>query len=202
MVKIKFCGLTRPDDILEANRLKPDYAGFVFAKKSRRFVNREQALELKKMLDPGITAVGVFTDEQPETVAELLKTGVIDIAQLHGNEDDEYIKTLRHFTDKPLIQAFRIKNDEDIRRSCESKADYILLDSGQGTGKCFDWKLLEAVNRPYFLAGGLNPENVREAVVKLVPFAVDVSSGIETDGVKDKVKMQAFAINVREAQRS
>jgi phosphoribosylanthranilate isomerase len=190
--KIKYCGLTRAEDIAAANRLQVDYIGFVFAKKSKRYVTDEQAKALKALLKKEIQAVGVFVNEPVEHVADLLREGIIDIAQLHGTEEEDYIAALRKLTDRPLIQAFQIKSEEDVQRAIQSKADYILLDSGAGTGTVFDWDLLTKIERPYFLAGGLHPENVAEAIDKLHPYAVDVSSGIETDGKKDENKMDAF----------
>lgn len=201
MTKIKFCGLSRPCDIAAANKLWPEYIGFVFAPKSRRYVTPEQAADLKRMLAPGIQAVGVFADEPAENVAALLERGVIDIAQLHGGEDEAYIEKLRTLVRKPIIKAFRIRAAEDVRAAESSKADAVLLDSGAGTGSVFDWALLWGVKRPYFLAGGLNARNVGEAVSRLRPCAVDVSSGIETDGVKDIEKMAAFAAAVRKEER-
>ena len=201
MTKIKLCGLSRACDIEEANLLQPDYIGFVFAKKSRRCVTAEQAVELKRQLRPEIRAVGVFVNEAPEAVAELLNRGVIDLAQLHGSEDAEYIRRLRDLTDSPLIQAFRIRSKEDLNRAEASAADEILLDAGAGTGTVFDWSLLRNMERRYFLAGGLNPENVREAIRDLHPYGVDVSSGIETDARKDRTKMAAFVAAVREEDR-
>ena len=201
MTKIKFCGLFRRCDIETANELKPEYIGFVFAPKSRRYVTTEKAEELKKMLVPNIKAAGVFADEMPKTVAKLLNDGVIDIAQLHGSEDESYIKQLRQLTDKIIIKAFCIENASDILYAEQSTADYILFDSGAGTGTVFDWKLIQNIKRPYFLAGGLSPDNVKNAVNMFHPYAVDVSSGIETNGVKDKIKMAAFAAAVREEDR-
>ena len=193
MTKIKLCGLSRPCDIETANRLSPEYIGFVFAAKSIRYVSSEKAAELKKLLHPSIKAVGVFVQEQPKTVAELLRSGTIDIAQLHGGESEEYIKQLRALTDKPLIKAYRIDTIQDVAAANMSNADYVLLDSGQGgTGTTFDWNLLEKIDRPYFLAGGLNADNVRSAIERLNPYAVDVSSGIETDGRKNIRKMEEF----------
>lgn len=197
MTKIKLCGLSRPRDIEAANALKPEYIGFVFAPKSKRHVTPEQAAELKGLLSPNIRAVGVFVNESVQKVAELLQNGVIDVAQLHGNEDEEYIKELRTLTDKPIIKAFRIGSEQDTEAALSSTADDILLDSGAGTGKTFDWRLLSKIDRPYFLAGGLDAENVSEAIRALTPYAVDVSSGIETDGGKDKTKMAAFVAAVR-----
>ena len=197
MTKIKLCGLSRPEDVLAANELAPDYIGFVFWRKSRRFVDYDTAIELKKLLDPKIQAVGVFVDEEPDTVNRLLNRNIIDLAQLHGGEDESYINRLRRLTDKPIIKAFRIKTESDIQSAMNSTADYILLDSGAGTGSVFDWELLRGVNRPYFLAGGLSPDNAALAVRSLHPYGVDVSSGIETDGIKDKTKMTAFVTAVR-----
>ena len=192
MTKIKFCGLKRIEDIKYANELKPDFVGFVFAPKSKRFVNADTARELKNLLDTKIKAVGVFVDEDINVVTKLLKDGIIDIAQLHGSEDEEYIKSLRAICDKPIIKAFTIVSKEDIKKANESSADYILLDSGKGSGETFDWDLIKEVNRPYFLAGGLTLDNVENAVKTLHPFVVDVSSGIETDGFKDFDKMCRF----------
>ena len=197
MTKIKFCGLTGDCDIDAANELRPEYVGFVFAPKSKRYVMPERAAELKSRLEAGIKAVGVFVNDDLYYVAELLNRGVIDIAQLHGSEDEEYIGQLRQLTGKPVIRAFRIKTAEDIAEAEKCTADHVLLDSGAGTGEVFDWKLIKNMKRPYFLAGGLSPDNVENAVEQLSPYAVDVSSGIETDGVKDKAKMAAFAAAVR-----
>ena len=201
MTKIKLCGLSRDCDIEAANALRPDYIGFVFAVKSRRYVPPETAAELKQLLIPEIRAVGVFVDEAPERVARLLNDGVIDLAQLHGSEDEGYIRRLRNLTDGLLIQAFRIRTEKDLRRAEMSTADEILLDAGAGTGTVFDWTLLQGAERRYFLAGGLNPENVRDAIRSVGPYGVDVSSGIETDSRKDQEKMAAFVDAVREENR-
>ncbi len=197
MTKIKFCGLTGDCDIDAANELRPEYIGFVFAPKSKRYVAPERAAELKRQLAAGIKVVGVFVNDDLYHVAELLNRGIIDIAQLHGSEDEEYIGHLRQLTGKPIIRAYRIKTAEDIAEAEKCTADHVLLDSGAGTGEVFDWKLIKNMKRPYFLAGGLSPDNVENAVEQLSPYAVDVSSGIETDGVKDKAKMAAFAAAVR-----
>ena len=130
----------------------------------------EQAAALKSLLAPGILAAGVFVNEPVEAVAELLDHGVIDAAQLHGSEDDDYIARLRAMTGKPIFRAFKVKSD---------------------------WSLVQSVQRPYFLAGGLDPDNVADAIAALHPYGVDVSSGIETDGVKDKSKMAAFVAAAR-----
>jgi phosphoribosylanthranilate isomerase len=195
--KIKLCGIMRPQDIDVINRIKPEYIGFVFAPASRRYITDETAAALKKWLAPGIKAVGVFVDEAPERISGLLDDGIIDIAQLHGHEDEEYLCKLKTLTDKPLIKAFRIKSADDLLKTWDCTADHILLDAGAGGGTVFDWELLRGYDRPYFLAGGLNTSNAEEAVRLLHPFAVDVSSGIETDGLKDPVKMESFVKSVR-----
>ena len=200
MTKIKLCGLSRPCDVAMANRFAPDYIGFVFAAGSRRFVSREKARQLKQLLHPSIAAVGVFVNEDPAAVADLLNGGVIDMAQLHGGEDRAYIEALRALTEKPILQAFRVKNLDDIAAAEQSTADFVLLDSGGGTGKAFDWSLAARLSRPYFLAGGLDCRNVSSAVRTLHPFAVDVSSGIETDGFKDETKIQQFIYNLRKEE--
>lgn len=202
MTKIKLCGLSRTRDILAANQLRPEYIGFVFAPKSSQYISSEQARELKALLSPQIRAVGVFVNEGIDRVEELLNSGVIDLAQLHGSEDADYIRQLRTRTGKPVIQAFRITSEEDVKRAEHSIADHILLDAGAGTGTVFDWSMLQQIRRSYFLAGGLGPENVKGAVERLHPYAVDVSSGIETDGSKDPEKMAAFVTAVRKGARA
>lgn len=196
--KIKLCGLSRPCDIEAANGLMPEFIGFVFAQKSKRYVTPEKAAELKRILRPEIKSVGVFVREKPETIAKYLKCGIIDIAQLHGGEDEDYISELRALTDKPIIKAFRMDTAQDAADAQNSSADFVLLDSGNGgTGTAFDWSLLREINRPYFLAGGLHPGSVKHAVETLRPYAVDVSSGIETDGLKDISKMKEFVHSIR-----
>lgn len=202
-IKIKLCGLTRLCEIEAANELCPDYIGFVFSEKSRRYVPPEQAAELKSHLRPEILAVGVFVDEEAGRIANLLSAGVIDLAQLHGKEDDDDIGKLRAYTDKGIIKAFRVDGVEDVQRAQESTADYVLLDSGNGgTGTAFDRELLARMERPYFLAGGLTVSSVAEVAKRWKPYAVDVSSGIETEGVKDREKMRAFVEQVRGAARN
>ena len=200
MTKIKLCGLSGIEEIEAANELKPEYIGFVFAPKSRRYVTPEKAAELKKQLSGEIQAAGVFVNEAVEKIAELLNNNIIDIAQLHGDEDEAYIRRLRQLTGKPIIKAFQVKSEKEIAEAGHGSADYILLDSGAGTGTVFDWNILKKIDRPYFLAGGLFAGNVGKAVRELHPFAVDVSSGIETDRRKDKEKMAAFVAAVRKEE--
>ena len=200
MTKVKFCGLTRLSDIEEVNELKPEFIGFVFWPRSKRVVTREQAAELKAALDPAIKAVGVFVDEDIEVVKALLNDDIIDSAQLHGSEDEAYINELKSKSGKQVIKAFKIRSEDDLKLAEESSADMVLLDSGMGTGKTFNWDIIKGVNRPYFLAGGLAPETAAEAIGELNPYALDVSSGIETEGIKDNAKMAAFISAVRKEE--
>lgn len=200
-VKIKICGLMSLEDVAAVNAAKPDYVGFVLAK-SRRRISREHARLLRMELDPSIQAVGVFVNELPQIVAGYLEDGIIDLAQLHGQEDETYIHHLRLLTGQPLIKAFSIHTAEDLARAEESSADLILLDHGSGgTGECFDWQLLHTVRRPYLLAGGITPENAEEAVRTYRPYGLDVSSGVETDGKKDAKKIMEIVRRIRNAER-
>lgn len=201
MTKIKVCGLRRPCDIEWANECLPDYIGFVFAK-SRRQVSAEQAAKLRELLDERILPVGVFVNAAEDEILRLLDLGVISIAQLHGQESDEEIRRIQRLSGRPVIKAFSIASKEDIKKACASPADYLLLDCGAGgTGKTFDWELLGDSDgmggRPFFLAGGIRTENIRQAVTGIRPYAVDVSSGAETDGYKDKNKMFELVRRVR-----
>lgn len=200
MTKVKMCGLTRAEDIAAVNVLQPEYIGFVFVSKSKRYITKQQAASLRTRVDKTIKVVGVFVDEDVKVVAEYLNCGIIDLAQLHGQEDDAYIARLRAVTGKPVIKAFRVRTVEDIQKAQNSAADMILLDAGAGDGKTFDWSLVRTVTRPYFLAGGLAPDNAGQAIAALHPFVLDVSSGIETDGHKDKNKMAAFMAAVRKEE--
>ena len=198
MTKIKMCGLTREEDIDAVNEIMPDYIGFVFWKKSKRYISPEMADFLKSKLKNSIKSVGVFINEDIIAVADFLKRGIIDIAQLHGDEDEQYILSLKKMTGKPVIKAFRIKTKEDALKAEKSPADMILLDAGAGDGRTFDWSLIgSAVKRPYFLAGGLDPSNAGAAIEALDPWGLDVSSGIENKRKKDKKKMTAFVKAVR-----
>lgn len=204
MSKIKICGLTRQEDIRAVNEYLPDYIGFVFAK-SRRQVTEDQAKLLKQILNPSIKAVGVFVNEEIERIAGLCSKGIIDLIQLHGDEDEEYIRKLRTMTDKEIIRAVRVKTSEDVTQVFESAADYLLFDTFHeqqygGSGVSFDWTLIQKPVRQYFLAGGINEDNILEAVGNYQPFAVDVSSGVETDGKKDPQKISNIIAKVRSVE--
>lgn len=196
MTKIKMCGMRRMEDIEYVNSLLPDYIGYIFDETRRRYVSPDAAASFTAALDERITPVGVFVDEQPDVIIGLVKRGIIAAAQLHGSEDNDCVEKLKQ-AGVHVIQAFRIKSSEDVKKAEMSIADMVLLDSGFGGGETFDHSLLSGIKRPYFLAGGLTPENVVEAVASLRPFAVDASSSLETDGFKDLKKMKAFADAVK-----
>lgn len=198
MTAVKFCGLTRPQDIEIANRLMPQLIGFVFAPKSKRYIEPHRAQRLKSLLHSDIRTVGVFVNAPCGEIADLAERGIIDIIQLHGNEDARCIAALRTVTKCPILQAFSVTTTEDVKRAERSSADMILLDApGGGTGTPFAWDLIHCMKRPYFLAGGLHPRNVSDALRTLRPYGVDVSSGIEENGVKSKDKMAEFLAAVR-----
>ena len=202
MIRIKICGLSRACDIEAANRCRPDYAGFVFAK-SRRQVTPREAAELRRLLDPGILPVGVFVNAPVSQMERLVKDGVIDAIQLHEQEEEDVIRTLQRDLGCPVIKAFSVRSALDLQRAAGSCADYVLLDYGAGgTGHSFDWRLLEEtpLNRPWFLAGGISPENALEAA-QTGAWALDVSSGVETDGKKDPEKMSGIVRRIRNGER-
>ena len=197
MTKIKICGLMTPQDAAFVNAVQPDFAGMILSPGFRRTVTRENAAAIREALDTAIPAVGVFVDADPADIAAYVNSGIIQTVQLHGHEDAAYIEKLRQMTDAQIFQAFRIRSAADVQQAEQSAADMILLDSGTGTGRVFDWSLLSDIRRPYLLAGGLHPGNVAEAVAALHSAGVDVSSGVETDGRKDFAKIQAFVRAVR-----
>ncbi|MCL2053584.1 MAG: phosphoribosylanthranilate isomerase [Oscillospiraceae bacterium] len=192
MPKIKICGLSRAADIEYVNSEKPDYIGFVFAE-SRRKVTFEQALKLREKLNPDMIPVGVFVNEAIENILQFTKSGVIDMVQLHGAEDEEYIRKLKSLSGVAVIKAVPIQNKGDAQSFDNTAADYLLLDNKSGgTGQSFDWDLIGELKKPFFLAGGLTVDNAAHAAAKVKPFALDVSSGVETNGVKDFEKIREF----------
>lgn len=199
-MKIKICGLKRNEDIEYVNEALPDYIGFVFSK-SRRQVTLQQAYDLKRDLNSRIKSVGVFVNEPQDMIAELAKNGIIDLAQLHGNEDNVYISKLREKTDGKvkIIKAISISNEFSIDQINEIDADFFLLDNGSGgTGKAFDYGLIKnKVNDRIFLAGGINAGNIKNAV-SLNPYCIDVSSGAESDGIKDREKIIKLVRSIRD----
>jgi phosphoribosylanthranilate isomerase len=190
MTKIKICGLSRPQDIHDVNEARPDWCGFILNyPKSRRNVTPEKAAELIRSLRADIVPVGVFVDQPAETIIPLARENLLRAVQLHGRETPEYIRALQREIRIPVIKAFRIQSEADLRTAEESPADLILLDSGRGTGKPFDWSLLRGLSRPWLLAGGLGPDNLEEAIARFHPWGVDMSSGVETNGRKDREKI-------------
>lgn len=198
MTRVKICGLMRPEDVEAVNHFCPDYAGFVFAR-SRRQVSLEQACQLIARLNPAIVPVGVFVDEQAETVARIASQCGLKAVQLHGSEDNIYTATLRTLLplDVAVMKAVRVRDAASLEIARQSSCDLLLLDAwvdgvAGGAGQAFDWRLLEEFPRPYLLAGGLHGGNVAEAIGMLQPLGVDVSSGVETDGNKDFDKIGRF----------
>lgn len=192
MSKIKICGLSRRDDIDAVNDALPDYIGFVFAPSPRQ-VSMSQAAELKQALDSRIQAVGVFVDADIADIAMLVRSGVIDTVQLHGSEDAIYIRNLKEAVPVPVIKAVRVQSAKKITDAQELNCDYLLLDTWRkdvqgGSGSAFDWALIPQLEKPYFLAGGLTTANLLEAA-RFEPYCLDVSSGAETEGKKDRNKI-------------
>ena len=201
MSKVKICGIKSLKDVENVNKYKPDYVGFVFAPGRKRTVDYTLAKTMREAMDSEILAVGVFVDAPIEEVEKLLNDGVIQIAQLHGHEDVAYAQTLKQKCDRPVIKAFVIRTDEDIQNVISYPCDYYLLDGGLGQGQTFDWSLVKGIQKPFFLAGGLAVANVKEAIETVHPYAVDVSSGVETDGVKDEEKIKEFINYVRAMEK-
>lgn len=197
-IKIKLCGMFRLEDIGYVNEVKPDFAGFILAEGFRRRILREQAKAFREELDPVIPAVGVFVNNSCEEIISYLQEGIIQMAQLHGNETEEDIQYIQAVTGKPVMKAVKVTNRCDVEAWLDSAADYLLFDGGTGSGVAFDWSVLNEIDREFFLAGGLNADNLLAAMEKVHPFAVDLSSGVETDGVKDLEKMREVVRIVRE----
>ncbi len=200
MTRVKICGLRRDEDAIMVGRAKPDFAGVILARGFRRSVEPEVAAHVRKLLPPSIPLVGVFVNDGPDKIVSLLKGGIIDIAQLHGAEPDETVREIQERTGKPVWKVFQISSESDFARIENCPADVVLLDAGTGSGKTFDWTLACSLRRPFILAGGLNPENVAGAIAQTHPWAVDTSSGVETDGWKDEAKIAAFVRSVQDAE--
>ena len=195
--ELKICGLKRLEDIVAVNRHGADYAGFVFFEKSKRYVDPYKANELISLLRTDIKPVGVFMDEPLDNVVRIARITGVEMVQLHGHESEEYVEYVKRTLDRPVIKAYKASEEGALEKAAQSNADYVMIDSGAGSGKKFDWSILKDFKRDYFLAGGLDPESVGEAIRMLEPFAVDVSSGVETDGIKDEKKIAEFINAVR-----
>ncbi len=203
-MKVKICGLSRSEDIRCVNIFRPDFIGFVFAK-SKRQVSDGQASELKKMLHPEISAVGVFVNEEISRIKKLAEQGIINYVQLHGDEDNAYCARLKAEIALPVIKAVRVKDKNSLLEAGDYPCDYFLFDTyvkGQygGSGIQFDAGILKdcAVSKPYFIAGGLTAADIGD-IKKINPFGIDVSGGVETDGFKDAIKIEEFIKKVRRA---
>lgn len=200
MTTIKICGLRHLKDIDMVNQARPDYAGFIIDfPKSLRNVTTGELAAYKARLHPEILAVGVFVDAPVDRMASLVKDGLIDVIQLHGHEDNGTIAALRRQVTCPVIKAFKLSGPTEIPKIEKSLADLVLLDSGAGSGKTFDWSLTAKITRPFMLAGGLTPDNIGRAVAQVHPRGVDLSSGVETGGVKDSTKVMAAVAAARMA---
>lgn len=204
MTRIKICGLTRREDVEAVNAARPDYCGFVLqVPGSRRNLTLSQAEALSRLLKPQILPVGVFVNASLPTIREAVDRGIIRAVQLHGQETEDFVRQLQRQVDVPLFQAFSIRTEADVERARRSPADVLVLDHGAGgTGQAFDWSLIAGrLQRPFFLAGGLGPDNVAKALAQVHPWAVDMSSGVETNGKKDPTKMMAAVAAVRSFDR-
>ena len=206
MTKVKICGLSRPEDIFQANKLKSDYIGFVFYPKSKRAVTQSQAALLKAMLDKEIKAVGVFVNADIAFIEKLAQLRIIDLVQLHGDEDSLYIQELRKKVYIPIIKAIRVQGEESLLNLEQYQVDFFLFDTYKpghygGTGERFNLEL-EGVTipKPYFIAGGLDASNVAQVIAQNPhAYAVDVSGGVEDSatGLKDAQKMADFVAQVK-----
>lgn len=196
--KIKICGLSRECDIDYINMYSPEYMGFIFYPKSHRYVDSYKAEYLRQHLDIGITPVGVFVDESVFEIIKLVRSGIIDMVQLHGNESEDDIKTIHDATGARIIKAIKVKEGDEISKWNDSEADFLLLDSGMGSGKTFDWNAkIELPSKPFFLAGGINSDNVKQAIDIFSPYCIDLSSSVETDKLKDPVKIKEIIKAIR-----
>ncbi len=199
-VLIKCCGMFRDEDIDAVNVAKPDICGFIVNfPKSHRSVSPERVAELSSKLDAAVIACGVFVDEDPELVASMVRDGSIQMVQLHGHEDSGYIDEVKAAVEAPVVKAFKVRSAADVEEAERCNADLVLLDNGAGTGESFDWSLVSNVKRPFILAGGLDPDNVASAISQTHPLGVDMSSGIETEDLKDAKKIAAAVAAVNEA---
>lgn len=204
-MKIKICGIRREEDVRFLNESMPDYAGFVFAP-SRRNVTPEKALFLRRELNRRIPVFGVFVNAPAEYICDRVMEGSIDAVQLHGDESEQEILELKKHVSIPVIKAVRVRETDDIRLADQLPCDFLLLDTYSsagygGTGKTFAWEMIpEQLSHPFFLAGGLDEHNVRQAIGQVGCYGVDVSGGVETGGVKDGQKIRRLVEIVRSSQ--
>ncbi len=204
MVKVKICGICHEAEIGIMNELVPDYVGFVFVKKSRHFIAPEHAGYLRSKLRDGIKSVGVFANESLKSVALCVETAGLNMVQLHGDETGEYVAALREYIRCPIMKVYKISKPIDAEKAMYSTADYVMLDGGNsGDGKTFDWSLLGRARRKFFLSGGLNPENMQKALeLEPQPYALNASSGLEANRMKDFRKVMKFILGVKSFKKS
>lgn len=205
-MKIKFCGIRRLEDVAAVNLCQPDYMGMILSGGFRRSISQEQAQRLVQEKSDAIAAVGVFVNESSEIICRMAEQLHLQVIQLHGNESAEQIQTLQQKTGLPVWKALRIGTLEELESAGTNPADCLILEGKTGagiggTGVCADWELLarHSWNRSFFLAGGLQPENVLEAIATVSPTGVDFSSGIEEDGVKSLRRMKQLMTLIRGA---
>jgi phosphoribosylanthranilate isomerase len=195
--KIKICGLRRLEDVDFINEAKPDYAGVILCRRFWRGIDFEQAKAIRKRLDSNIPLVGVFVNDHFTDVLVSLRQGIVDMVQLHGTESEEYITNMQIMSRKPVIKACEVHSPDVIPYAVNSAANHILLDSKAGSSTTFDWSIVQDIQRPFFLAGGLNPNNITDAMKVVRPWGVDICGGVETDHHKDREKILAAVEAVR-----
>lgn len=198
MTKIKICGIRTIADADCLNRCRPDYTGFVFWPHSHRYLELATAAKLRERLEDGISTVGVYVDEDIARIAEAAEQQIINVVQLHGHEDNDYIRRVKDRTGLPVIKAVRIAGSRADYAGFPA-ADYLLFDSGMGSGRAFDWQRLKVrTDKPFFIAGGISTKNVAAVMDIFAPFGVDLSSSVEMDGQKDPEKIRRVVEAVRE----
>lgn len=204
MVKVKICGICHEAEIGIMNELVPDFVGFVFVKKSRHFIAPEHAGYLRSKLRKGIKSVGVFANESLRSVAMCVETAGLNMVQLHGDETAEYIAALREYIRCPIMKVYKVARPIDAERAMYSTADYVMLDGGSaGDGKTFDWSMLGRVRRKFFLSGGLTPDNMEQALLlDPRPYALNASSGLEANRMKDYRKVMKFILGIKSFKKS
>ena len=198
--RIKFCGITQGSDMQQAVSLGVDAIGLVFADASPRAVDVQQACSLINQCGPFVTRVGLFMDQDASTIKDIINQVPLDMLQFHGQETEQFCASFA----LPYLKSVAMGGSDATKANYDyASASALLLDSNElgqpgGTGKTFDWKAMPKLNRPIIIAGGLNAGNVAEAIKQLAPYAVDVSSGIESSkGIKDINKMKDFIKSVR-----
>ncbi len=199
MTKLKICGLRRSKDIAYVNKFQPDYAGFILSEPFWRHISLDELAKLTSELSNNITPVGVFVNETLDTIIPFSK--YLGVIQLHGDEDDAFIKSLKEHTDCEIWKAIRPQTSDDISKACQGCADKLLIDSFSkssvgGTGIVGNWEIIKnaEITKPFFLAGGISADNIKEAIETVKPYGIDVSSSVETDKKKDRDKIKKLTL--------